>query len=228
MSDGIGAEDPQRTASSSLWAPEHRALTLGLVLTITFVASEALAVAPAVPVLAKELGGLRLYGWVFSAFMLASLVGVVMAGQAADKRGPAPPYLVGLALFVAGLLIAGAAQSMEVLVIGRAVQGLGAGAVPAVAYASIGRSLPDALRPRMMAVLSSAWVVPGLFAPGVAAFVLHHASWRWIFLGLAPLVVLTGLVALPALLRLGPPGGEGTRRRLVRSEEHTSELQSPM
>jgi MFS family permease len=95
------------------------------------------------------------------------------------------------------------------------VQGLGAGAVPAVAYASIGRSLPDALRPRMMAVLSSAWVVPGLFAPGVAAFVLRHASWRWIFLGLAPLVVVTGLVALPALLRLGPPGGEGTQRRLV-------------
>ena len=73
-----------------MWAPEHRALTLGLVLTITFVASEALAVAPAVPVLAKELGGLRLYGWVFSAFMLASLVGAVLAGQAADKRGPAP------------------------------------------------------------------------------------------------------------------------------------------
>jgi MFS family permease len=198
-----------------LWAPEHRALTLGLVLTITFVASEALAVAPAVPVLARELGGLRLYGWVFSAFMLASLVGVVLAGQAADKRGPAPPYLVGLALFVVGLLIAGEAGSMEVLVLGRAVQGLGAGAGPAVAYASIGRSLPDALRPRMMAVLSSAWVVPGLFAPGVAAFVIRHTSWRWIFLGLAPLVVVTGLVALPALLRLGPPGGRGTPRRLL-------------
>src|SRR5437762_13200118 len=166
MSDGIGAEDPQRTASSSLWAPEHRALTLGLVLTITFVASEALAVAPAVPVLARELGGLRLYGWVFSAFMLASLVGVVLAGRAADMRGPAPPYLAGLALFVAGLLIAGRAQSMEVLVVGRAVQGLGAGAVPAVAYASIGRSLPESLRPRMFAVLSTAWVIPGLFAPG--------------------------------------------------------------
>ena len=199
----------------SLWAPEHRALTLGLVLTITFVASEALAVAPAVPVLVRELGGLRLYGWVFSAFMLASLVGVVVAGQAADKRGPAPPYLVGLALFVVGLVIAGTAHSMAILVVGRAVQGFGAGAVPAVAYASIGRSLPEALRPRMMAVLSSAWVIPGLLAPGVAAFVIRHASWRWVFLGLAPVVVVTGVVALPALLRLGPPGGKPTPRRLV-------------
>jgi MFS family permease len=213
--DGIGAKDPQRTAAASLWAPEHRALTLGLVLTITFVASEALAVAPAVPVLARELGGLRLYGWVFSAFMLASLVGVVVAGQAADRRGPAPPYLLGLGLFIAGLLIAGTAQSMEVLVVGRAVQGFGAGAVPAVAYASIGRSLPEALRPRMFAVLSTAWVIPGLFAPGIAAFVIRHASWRWVFLGLAPFVVVTGLVALPALLKLGPPGGKPTPRRLV-------------
>jgi len=118
-------------------------------------------------------------------------------------------------LFVAGLLIAGRAQSMAVLVLGRAVQGLGAGAVPAVAYASIGRRLPEALRPRMMAVLSSAWVVPGLFAPGVAAIVIRHAGWRWVFLGLAPLVVVTGLVALPALIRLGPPGGAGTPRRLM-------------
>src|SRR5437762_5531149 len=116
MSDGIGAEDPQRTASSSLWAPEHRALTLGLVLTITFVASEALAVAPAVPVLAKELGGLRLYGWVFSAFLLAAMVGTVLAGRATDRRGPAAPYVVGLVLFVVGLLIAGKAPSMPVVI----------------------------------------------------------------------------------------------------------------
>jgi MFS family permease len=71
------------------------------------------------------------------------------------------------------------------------------------------------LRPRMMAVLSTAWVIPGLFAPGIAAFVIHHASWRWVFLGLVPVVVVTGGVALPALLRLGPPGGKPTSRRLV-------------
>ena len=198
-----------------MWAPEYRALTVGLVLTITFVASEALAVAPAVPVLARELGGLRLYGWVFSAFMLANLVGAVLAGQAADKRGPAPPYLAGIGLFVVGLLISGRAQSMDVVVVGRAVQGLGAGAVPAVAYASIGRSLPASLQPRMMAVLSTAWVLPGLFAPTIAAFVIRHASWRWIFEGLIPIVLLTAPVALPALRRMGPRGGEAPPRRLL-------------
>src|SRR4051794_41966585 len=110
--------------------------------------------------------------------MLASLVGVVLAGRAADMRGPAPPYLAGLALFVAGLLIAGRAQSMEVLVIGRAVQGLGAGAVPAVAYARIRRSPPRSPRPPVFAGPSTARGVPRPVAAGLAAFVVHPARRR--------------------------------------------------
>src|SRR6266850_1090486 len=69
---------------------------------------------------------------------------------------------VGLVLFAAGLVICGSAPSMAVVVVGRAVQGLGAGAVPAVAYVAIGRGYPEALRPRMFAVMSTAWVVPGI------------------------------------------------------------------
>src|SRR5262245_35412278 len=92
-----------------LWAPERRALTAGLVLTITFVASEALAVVTVMPVVAHDLGGLRLYGWVFSAFMLGSVVGIVMAGRAADRRGPGIPFVAGLGLFVSGLAVAGPA-----------------------------------------------------------------------------------------------------------------------
>src|ERR1035437_8169981 len=98
---------------------------------------------------------------------------------------------------------------MGVLVAGRAVQGLGAGAVPAVAYASIGRSLAGPLRARMMAVLSTAWVAPGLAGPAIAAEVAHAFGWRWVFLGLLPVVALTGSVAVPALIRLGPPGSRG-------------------
>src|SRR5437899_13040311 len=150
------------SAADGLWAPERRALTTGLVLTITFIASEALAVGTVMPVVARDLGRLDLYGWVFSAFMLGSVVGIVVAGRQADRRGPALPYVGGLALFTAGLLIAGLAPSMPVLVAGRTLQGLGAGAVPAIAYVAIGRCLPDRLRPRMMAVLSTAWVAPGL------------------------------------------------------------------
>jgi MFS family permease len=188
-----------------LWAPQHRALTTGLVLTITFVASEALAVVTVMPVVAKDLGGLSLYGWVFSGFMLGSVVGIVAAGREADRRGPAVPFVAGVVLFGSGLAIAGLAPSMAVLVAGRILQGVGAGAVPAVAYATIGRSLPEALRARMMAVLSTAWVAPGLAGPAVSAEVARLFGWRWVFLGLLPVVAVAGGIAIPALIRLGPP-----------------------
>jgi len=192
--------------SDGLWAPQRRALTTGLVLTITFVASEALAVVTVMPVAARDLGGLRLYGWVFSGFMLGSVIGIVAAGREADRRGPALPFIAGLVLFGIGLVVAGLAPAMGVLVAGRVLQGLGAGAVPSVAYASIGRCLPGPLQARMMAVLSTAWVVPGLAGPAVAAEVARAFGWRWVFLGLLPVVAVAGSIAVPALVRLGPPG----------------------
>ena len=199
-----------------LWAPQRRALTTGLVLTVTFVASEALAVVTVMPVVARDLGGLRLYGWVFSGFMLGSVVGIVLAGREADRRGPAVPFVAGVTLFGAGLAVAGLAPTMGVLVAGRVLQGLGAGAVPAVAYTSIGRSLTGPLRARMMAVLSTAWVAPGLAGPALSAEVARLFGWRWVFLGLLPLVAVAGSLAVPALIRLGPPGAAQTHEhRLI-------------
>ena len=195
-----------------LMAPQRRALTVGLVLTVTFVASEALAVVTVMPVVARDLGGLRLYGWVFSGFMLGSVIGIVAAGREADRRGPALPFVAGVALFGSGLAVAGLAPSMGVLVAGRVLQGVGAGAVPSVAYATIGRSLPEALRARMMAVLSTAWVVPGLAGPAVSAEVARLFGWRWVFLGLLPIVAVAGAIAVPALIRLGPPASAGAEQ----------------
>jgi PPOX class probable F420-dependent enzyme len=186
-----------------LWAPQRRALTTGLVLTVTFIASEALAVVTVMPVVVRDLGGLRWYGWAFSGFFLGSVVGIVVAGREADRRGPAVPFVGGVALFGAGLAVAGLAPSMAVLVAGRVLQGLGAGAVPSVAYASIGRSLPGPLQARMMAILSTAWVAPGLVGPAISAEVAHLFGWRWVFLGLLPVVAVAGSIAVPALVRIG-------------------------
>src|ERR1700736_1316101 len=199
-----------------LWAPQRRALTAGLVLTITFIASEALAVVTIMPVVARDLGGLRLYGWVFSGFMLGSVIGIVAAGREADRRGPAVPFVAGVVLFGTGLALAGLAPSMDVLVAGRVLQGVGAGAVRSVAYAAIGRSLPGAQRARMMAVLSTAWVAPGLAGPAVSAEVARLFGWRWVFLGLLPLVAVAGSLAVPALIRLGRPGAaQAQEHRLI-------------
>ena len=185
--------------SESLWSPERRPLTLGLVLTITLVAAEALAVSTAMPIVARELGGLELYGAVFSAFFLGSLIGITVVGGLIDERGVVAPFVLGLALFAIGLLICGVAPSMPTIVIGRFIQGVGGGAVPPVAYVAIGRSLPERLRPRMFATLSAAWVIPGLIGPAIAGLVAQTWHWRAVFLGLLPLILVAGTLATRAM-----------------------------
>ncbi len=196
---------PGRPLDDGVWAPHRRRLTLGLVLTITLVAFEALAISTVMPVVTDDLGGLGLYGWVFSGFFLGSLLGIVVAGQTADRRGTAFPYLVGLGLFSVGLGIGGLAPSMGVLVAGRVLQGIGAGAIPAIAYASVARGYPPHVRPRVFAVFSSAWVIPGLLGPAAASAIAQASSWRFVFLALLPFVALAAVITIPALTRATTP-----------------------
>jgi MFS family permease len=197
-----GHRVPGRAGADSLWSGERRPLTLGLVLTITLVAAEALAVSTAMPIVAKDLGGLELYGLVFSAFTAASLVGIVVAGLLIDRRGVVLPFALGLAMFAIGLTIAGAAVSMPMLIVGRLIQGFGGGAIPPIAYVAIGRSLPEHLRPRMFATLSTAWILPGVFGPGIAGFVAENFNWRLIFFGLLPVLLVSGSMAFRGLSSL--------------------------
>ena len=178
---------------------------MGLVLAVTLVAFEALAIATILPVVSRHLGDLRLYGWVFSAFMLTSLIGIVVAGTLADRVPLGRPMVAGLALFAAGLVVGGTAPNMAILVTGRAVQGLGAGFVPAIAYVAISRGYPEQSQPRMFAILSTAWVVPGLIGPAIAALVATAVGWRWVFLGLVPLVIVSGGLAAQAMKHVPPP-----------------------
>jgi MFS family permease len=195
-----------------LWSHERRELTLGLVLTITLVAAEALAVSAAMPIVAIDLGGHELYGLVFSAFMVGSLLGIVIAGELIDRRGILFPFLLGLGLFAGGLLVAGLAPNMEVLIGSRFVQGLGGGAIPPVAYVAIGRTLPDRLRPAMFAMLSTAWILPGVFGPALGGAVAEFLHWRLVFLGLLPLVALSGWMSFDALRRIVPAEPAATGR----------------
>jgi MFS family permease len=201
--------------SDGVWTPGRRALTLGLVFTVTLVGFEGLAIATILKVIDDDLNDIGLAGWVFSAFFLGSLFGVVAAGYDADRKGPARPFLVGLGLFAVGLLAGGLAPNMLMLVTARAVQGIGAGAIPAVAYAAVGRAYPPELQPRMFAVMSSAWVLPGLIGPAISGAVAEAFGWRWVFLGLLPLVALAAVMTARALHTLGPPGGDEPADRRV-------------
>jgi MFS family permease len=184
---------------SGLWSAPRRGLTVGLVLTITLVAFEALAVSTIMPVIAGELGTLELYGWVFSAFFLGSLIGIVVVGGIIDRRGLGLPFALGLGLFAIGLIAGGLAPSMAVLVVARFIQGLGAGSISPIAYVAIARSLPERLRPRMFATLSTAWVLPGVIGPAIAGIVADRVGWRVVFLGLLPLIAVAGTLTFPSV-----------------------------
>jgi len=187
-----------------LWSPGRRALTIGLILSVTIVASEALAVSTIMPIVARDLGGIDLYGWVFSGFFLGSLLGIVVAGMLIDRGSLVRPFMLGIGLFALGLLIGGLAPSMVVLVVARVIQGFGAGAIPAVAYVSIARALPERLRPRMFATLSTAWVLPGVIGPTLAGVIAETLHWRLVFLGLLPLIGVASLLTLPPITAVGP------------------------
>lgn len=198
------AHPPARTAD--LFAPPLRGLTLGLVATITLVALESLAIGTVMPIVADELGQLELYGWVYTAFFLGNLIGIVLSGGALDRMPLWRPFSIGLGLFAVGLLAGGLAPSMPVLVVARFIQGLGGGAVGPTAYVAIGRCLPERLQPRMFAMFSAAWVVPGLIGPSIAALVGEGPGWRWVFLGLLPFLAVASGLALSALRRV--PGAD--------------------
>ena len=205
MNDGTPTTAPSRSdASDGLWSPGRRALTIGLVLNVTIVASEALAVGTILPIVAHDLGGIDLYGWVFSGFFLGNLLGIVVAGMLIDRGGLARPFVLGIGLFSLGLLIGGLAPSMDVLVAARVIQGFGAGAIPAVAYVSIGRAMPESLRPRMFATLSTAWILPGVIGPVAASLVTELWDWRIVFLGLLPFIAVSATLTLPSLRAVAP------------------------
>jgi MFS family permease len=212
---------PARTAD--LFAPGLRGLTIGLVLTITLVAVESLAIGTVLPKVLLEFGDLPLYGWVYTAFFLGNLIGIVVTGGALDRQPLHRPFAVGIALFATGLLVGGLAPSMLVLVLARFVQGLGGGALSPTAYVAIGRCMPERLQPRMFAMLSTAWVLPGVLGPTLAAVVGELAGWRWVFLGLLPLLAVSASLALTALRKVqgdAPPPAtarSGSRGRLARA-----------
>ncbi len=190
----------------SAWDSDHLALTIGSILAVTIIAFQGLALATIAPLLAEEVGGERLYGWIFSAFILPQMIGTVVAGQEVDRRSPAVIFLVFLALLGAGLLVAGFAPNIGVLFAGRGLQGLGAGGMFSCVYAIINAGYEDELRPMVLAALSSAWIVPSLIGPALAGFIAETLGWRAVFFALVPLLGIVAPLTLPAYRRFEHPG----------------------
>ena len=184
---------------------------------VTLYAFEEMGVVAALPTAVGKLGGLAYFGWVYTGFLAASVIGMVYSAHVCDRYGPRVPALAASTLFVAGLILAGAATHMAFLVAGRIVQGIAGGALMTAVYVIIGTFVPEAMRPRLFAVISFCWVAPGVIGPTAAGAITQHIGWRWVFLGLVPVAIAAAAplaIALPSApgVRSAGLGGAGTSR----------------
>ncbi|MNW23954.1 Multidrug resistance protein 3 [compost metagenome] len=159
-------------------------------LVLATAAFEGLAITTIAAKLAQSLQGIHLYGWIFSAFLLSQLVGTLVMGQQVDKRGVFTSLLVSFSIFVLGTVVAAVSFNMHMLIVGRAFQGFGAGALITCVYACVTLHYPDALRTQILAAFSMAFVLPSLIGPYVAGLIASYISWRFVFWIVVPLIVV--------------------------------------
>src|SRR5882762_3021271 len=159
-----------------------RSLVIASVMTSMFmIAIEATIVSTAMPQIVAQLGGLHLYSWVFSSFLLAQAAMTVVFGKLADVYGRKPMMLVGIAIFLIGSILAGFAGSMMTMVVYRLIQGVGAGAVQPVAITIVADLYPARERGKIQGYLASVWAISAVLGPIAGGFIIRDWSWPWIF-----------------------------------------------
>jgi len=171
-------------------------VTAGIMLSLFLASMESTVVATAMPTIVGQLGGLEHYSWVFSAFMLASTTAVPLYGKLSDIYGRRKLYVSAMALFLAGSIWCGWANSMTQLIFARALQGIGAGGIMPLAFILIGEMFSLEQRAKMQGLFSGVWGVSSIVGPLLGGFLVDQLSWRWIFyINIFPGLLAAALVA---------------------------------
>ncbi|MGZ3541793.1 MAG: MFS transporter [Vulcanimicrobiaceae bacterium] len=179
-------------------------LAVGMLLAEFVSAAQALVVATILPRVASDLHGIPLYGFTFSGYLVVSFIFTALAGDWADRFGPRRVLAFAYPLLAAGLIVSAAAPSMGVLILGRAIEGAGGGLDYVSTLGAIGKVFDDRQRTRMLALMSTMWVVPSLIGPTLGAFITETLGWRWVFWIFVPLVAVSAFLVLPALGEQAP------------------------
>src|SRR5437667_5151651 len=156
-------------------------VTIALMLGMSLASLDTTIVGTALPTIVGKLGGINLYSWVFSAYLLTSTTTVPIYGKLADLYGRKPIFIVGSSLFLLGSVASGAAQSMEQLIIFRALQGVGAGAVLPIVLTIIGDIFTLEERARVQGLFSGVWALSSIVGPALGGVIVDQWSWRWVF-----------------------------------------------
>ena len=174
-------------------------LVVGLLLFETLGAVHILVVAAVMPAVLRDLGNLPLYGWAFSAAALAMIGTIPIVGAAVDRFGAKPLVVATAALYFVGLLVSALAPSMAVLVVGRFVQGAASGSAYALSLGTVAKTLSPSVRPRVLALMATSWLLPGLLGPPIGGLLADTIGWRWAFVVPIPFLVLSVLMIYPVL-----------------------------
>jgi MFS family permease len=185
------------------------AVLLGLVIS----AFEGTVVTTAMPTITRALGGSSLYAWVFTAFLLASTLGVMLSGKLGDQLGRKPTFMGGVVLFLGGSALCGASHSVPWLIAFRVLQGLGAGAIQPTTMTIAADLYTLRERAVVQSVFTGVWGLANVLGPVIGGWIVGHASWRWVFLVNVPVGVLAA--GLLAVSYDDPPRRQGAKLDLL-------------
>ena len=174
-------------------------VTLGVITGMFLAALEATVVGTAMPTVIASLGGLSHYSWVFSAYLITSTVTVPVWGKLSDLYGRRLFFQLGIAVFLVGSVLSGLSASMTQLIVFRAVQGLGAGALVPLGMTIIGDVYTVGERARMQAFFSGVWGISSVIGPVVGGFITDQLDWRWVFYINVPFGILAAVIMQLAL-----------------------------
>lgn len=181
MPEQGGAVVDVNTPTLVMSAGRRWAVTAGVMTGMFLAALEATVIGTAMPTVIAALGGLNHYSWVFSAYLITSTVTVPVWGKLSDLYGRRLFYQIGIAVFLLGSVLSGMSGSMTQLIVFRAIQGLGAGALVPLGMTIIGDIFTVAERARMQAYFSGVWGFASVIGPVLGGFITDQWTWRWVF-----------------------------------------------
>lgn len=194
-----------------LLGPRHLGASAVLAGGVALYATNEFLTISLLPSTVAEIGGQRLYAWVTTVYLVASVVAATTVSATLARLGPRWAYLLGLSVFGAGSLACGLAPTMELLLAGRVVQGAAGGLIAGLGYAVINSALPQSLWTKASALVSAMWGVGTLLGPAAGGLFAQFGSWRWAFVTLVVMTVVFAVLvpfALPARVRGDTAGGD--------------------
>ncbi len=165
-------------------------IMLGLGLGMLVASLDQTVVGTSLPKIVGDLGGMNLFAWLFTAYMLAEVLAIPVAGKMSDRYGRKPVFLAGMGLFLAGSILAGMSNSMEMLIACRFVQGLGGGAIMPVAMATVADLYAPTERGKIQGMLGGIFAVSSVIGPFLGGFIVDNLDWRWVFYVNLPVGIL--------------------------------------